>query len=130
MGPRNGVPATAKARLRASVTRYASPGAPRGDDPSRVRWVRFAKMRGSPLSCPLPLRERAQWSAHELERVRGSRITPSPVLARGSIELPSPARGKGAIMPTAFVALFTLQTAHLVPAAHFCARGLQPCFTD
>src|SRR5262249_7839571 len=76
MGPRNGVPATAKARLRASVTRYASRGAPRGDDPSRVRWVRFAKMRGSPLSCPLPLRERAQWSAHELERVRGSRITP------------------------------------------------------
>src|SRR5262245_3762278 len=76
MGPRNGAPATAKARLRASVTRYASRGAPRGDDPSRVRWVRFAKMRGSPLSCPLPLRERAQWSAHELERVRGSRITP------------------------------------------------------
>src|SRR5262249_61853601 len=29
-GPRNGVPATAKARLRASVTRYASRGAPRG----------------------------------------------------------------------------------------------------
>jgi hypothetical protein len=26
------------------------------DDPSRVRWVRFAKMRGSPLSCPRPLR--------------------------------------------------------------------------
>jgi hypothetical protein len=27
----------------------------------------------------------------------------------------------------AFVALFTFQTAHLVPAARFCARGLQPC---
>src|SRR5262245_8825475 len=26
-------------------------------------------------------------------------------------------------------ALFTFQTAHLVPAAHFCARGLHPCFT-
>jgi hypothetical protein len=24
--------------------------------------------------------------------------------------------------------LFTFQTAHLVPAAHFCARGLQLCF--
>src|SRR5262249_32618446 len=75
------------------------------------------------------LRERAQWSAHELERVRGSRITPSPVLARGSIELPSPARGEGAIMATAFVALFTFQTAHLVPAAPFCTRGLQLRFT-
>jgi len=32
LGPRNGVPATAKARLRASVTRYASRGAPRGDE--------------------------------------------------------------------------------------------------
>src|SRR6476660_6664963 len=30
--PAYGVPATAKARLRASVTRYASRGAPRGDD--------------------------------------------------------------------------------------------------
>ena len=29
----------------------------------------------------------------------------------------------------AFVALFTFQTAHLVPAAHFCARGLQLRFT-
>jgi hypothetical protein len=28
----------------------------------------------------------------------------------------------------AFVPLFTFQTAHLVPAAHFCARGLQLCF--
>src|SRR2546428_9401603 len=33
-----------------------------------------------------------------------------------------------AIASDAFVALFTFQTAHLVPAAHFCARGLQPCF--
>ena len=29
----------------------------------------------------------------------------------------------------AFVALFTFQTAHLVPAAHVCARGLHRCFT-
>jgi hypothetical protein len=36
LGPRNGVPATAKARLRASVTRYASRGAPRGDERKEV----------------------------------------------------------------------------------------------
>ena len=29
----------------------------------------------------------------------------------------------------AFVALFTFQTAHLVPAAHVCTRGLPLCFT-
>jgi hypothetical protein len=29
----------------------------------------------------------------------------------------------------AFRALFTFQTAHLVPAAHVCARGLRLCFT-
>src|SRR6266436_1182765 len=29
-------------------------------------------------------------------------------------------------MPTAFVALFTFQTAHLVPAAHFRVRGFAP----
>jgi hypothetical protein len=29
----------------------------------------------------------------------------------------------------AFVALFTFQTAHLVPAAHVCARVLHRCFT-
>src|SRR5260221_6334103 len=29
----------------------------------------------------------------------------------------------------AFVALFTFQTAHLVPTARFCARGFQLCFT-
>ena len=38
-----------------------------------------------------------QWSAHELERVRGSRITPSPVLARGNIELPFPVAEVGFI---------------------------------
>jgi hypothetical protein len=43
--------------------------------------------------------------------------------------LPSPGRGEGAIMPTAFGALFTFQTAHPAPAAHVCARGLRLCFT-
>src|SRR5258708_10596874 len=33
-------------------------------------------------------------------------------------------------MPTAFVPLFTFQTAHLVPATHVCARGLQLCFAN
>src|SRR5262249_48232322 len=32
----------------------------------------------------------------------------------------------GATMPTAFVALFTFQTAHLVPAAHFLHPGFAP----
>src|SRR5215469_1919628 len=36
-----------------------------------AHWVRFAKMRGARLSCPRPLRERAQRCAHELEWVRG-----------------------------------------------------------
>src|SRR5262249_16148920 len=76
MGPRNGVPATHSASQTRVNALLLSRGAPRGDDPSRIRWVRFAKMHGSPLSCPLPLRERAQWSAHKLERVRGSRNTP------------------------------------------------------
>ena len=39
--------------------------------------------------------------------------------------LPSPARGEGAIMPTAFGALFTFQTAHLVPAARFPRPGFR-----
>src|SRR5215469_11380389 len=71
---------------------------------------------------------------------------PSPILARGSAELPSPAAevgfirlrpslkvpelgqarvrvGEGAVMPTASVGLFTCQTALLVPAAHFLHPG-------
>src|SRR5215831_6066522 len=117
MGPRNGVPAT-----------QASRGAPRGDDPSRSRWVRFAKMRGARLSCPRPLRERAQWCAHELEWVRVAAATnPSPIIARGNIEPPSPAGGEGTITATALVAScddIINNTHFLVPAAHFCARGL------
>ena len=34
------------------------------------------------------------------------------------------------ISSDAFVALFTCQTAHLVPATRFCARALQLCFTN
>ncbi len=74
---------------------------------------------------------------------------PSPIIARGNIEPPSPAAevgfirlrpnlkvpelgqarvrvGEGAIMPTAFGALFTFQTAHLIPAARFLRPGLAP----
>src|SRR5262249_50710536 len=47
----------------------------------------------------------------------------SPELGQARVRV-----GEGAIMPTAFVALFTFQTTHLVPAAHVCARGLHPCF--
>ena len=35
-----------------------------------------------------------------------------------------------AIASDPFGALFTFQTAHLVPAAHVCARGLQLCFAN
>jgi len=38
---------------------------------------------------------------------------PSPTVTRGNIEPPSPARGEGATMPTAFGALFTFQTAQI-----------------
>src|SRR5215469_16379447 len=103
MGPRNGVPATHSASQTRVDALLLSRGAPRGDDPSGTH---FAKMRGARLSCPRPLRERAQWSAHELERVRGFSFSkyPSPILARGNIEPPSPARGEGTITATALAA--------------------------
>src|SRR5262249_54296544 len=41
-GARNGGPAPGKARLRASVTRYASRGAPRGEERKRV--VRLSRL--------------------------------------------------------------------------------------
>src|ERR687887_2838955 len=53
------------------------------------------------LLSPLPLRERAQWSAREIEWVRGSGITPHPSSHVADTELPSPARGEGAITSTA-----------------------------
>ncbi len=49
--------------------------------------------------------------------------------AYGSTSLRAAPRPGHAIASDAFVALFTFQTAHLVSAAHFCARGLQLCFT-
>src|SRR5262249_4258927 len=55
--------------------------------------------------------------------------TGSPRRKRRGVPLAGTTR-VGAIMPTAFLALFTFQTAHLVPAAHFCARGLQLCFAN
>src|SRR5262249_32811531 len=54
---------------------------------------------------------------------------PSPIIARGSIEPPSPARGEGTITATALALRSRCQTAHLVPAAHFCVRALQLRFT-
>jgi hypothetical protein len=94
-----------------------------------------AIQRGAPsrLLCPLPLRERAQWSAHELEWVRGCRGYPSPIIADGSTEQPSSARGEGAMTTTEIAAaskpaprtrISRCQTATRVPAARFCARVL------
>ena len=48
--------------------------------------------------------------------------------AYGSTSLRAAPRPGHAIASDAFVALFTFQTAHLVPAAHVCTRGLQLCF--
>ena len=48
--------------------------------------------------------------------------------AYGSTSLRAAPRPGHAIASDAFVALCTFQTAHLVPAARFCARGLQLCF--
>jgi hypothetical protein len=49
--------------------------------------------------------------------------------AYGSTSLRAAPRPGHAIASDAFVALFTFQTAQLVPATHICVRGLQPCFT-
>src|SRR5919198_198431 len=61
------------------------------------------------LSCPLPLRERAQGCAHDLEWVRGLREDPSPIhrLAAGSCPLPQ--GGEGAITSTALAAPISSQ---------------------
>src|SRR5262245_14591073 len=47
----------------------------------------------------------------------------------GGAPLRAAPRPGHAIASDALVVLFTFQTAHLVPAAHVCARGLQLCFT-
>src|SRR5436190_14319915 len=48
--------------------------------------------------CPLPLRERAAWCVRNLEWVRGWHTrTPHPFECLDEPELPSPARGEGAI---------------------------------
>src|ERR1700756_2674852 len=48
--------------------------------------------------------------------------------AYGSTSLRAASHPGYAIASEAFGTLFTFQTAHLVPAMHFCARGLQLCF--
>jgi hypothetical protein len=55
--------------------------------------------------------------------------TPSPIITRGNTELPSPAGGRGHCNEhRACAHISRCQTAHLVPAAHVCARGLQLWF--
>jgi hypothetical protein len=90
------------------------------------------------FSCPRPAcGERAQWSVRESEWVRGRDTRPpSPIVARGSTELPSPRkRGEGTIMATESAARRRTVFRHshltmsnspdlLVPAARFCARVL------
>ena len=93
----------------------------------------------SRLSCPLPLRERAQWCAHDFEWVRGfSQHTPHPSshAAAPSCPLPQGERAQQrqpssrlVAEPFSVIPISRCQTAHLVPAAHFCTRGLPLCFT-
>src|SRR6266516_6185944 len=56
------------------------------------------------MTTPRTLRERAQWCARDREGVRGFRRHPSPIIAGGGTELPSPARGEGTITATEFAA--------------------------
>ena len=107
------------------------------------------------LSCPRPLRARAQGCARDLEWVRGSQQrTPHPSwpVATSSCPLPQPksdssdfgrlqsartraspsSSGRGrnnGNRVCVHIPISRCQTALLVPAAHFCARGLQLCFT-
>jgi hypothetical protein len=53
-----------------------------------------------------------------------SRISDAPLRCARAARRPG-----HAMASDAFGALFTFQTAHLVPAAHFCVRGLHRCFT-
>jgi hypothetical protein len=91
------------------------------------------------FSCPRPAcGERAQWSVREFEWVRGARhTTPSPIVARGSTELPSPRkRGEGAIMaaelaarcePLSVISISRCQTAQIIS---FPRRISAPGFCD
>src|SRR5260370_28504296 len=72
------------------------------------------------VSPSLPLRERAQGCAHDLEWVRGWREEPLTHSSTGSGELLSPARGEGAIMSTALATPISSQARKRGPRAAVC----------
>jgi hypothetical protein len=76
------------------------------------------------LSCP-----RRSAAPQGRVRPRLGRAMDARDRAYGSASLRAAPRPGHAIASDAFGALFTFQTAHLVPAAHVCARVLQLCFT-
>src|SRR5262249_32529880 len=95
----------------------------------------------SRLSCPLPLRERAQWCAHDFEWLRCfSQPTPHPSshAAAPSCPLPQGERAQQRQPKLAARRRTVFGNSHLtmsnspdllVPAAHICARVLHLCFT-
>jgi hypothetical protein len=115
MGPRNGIPATHSASQTRVNALLLSRGAPRGDDRSRTRWVRSAKMRRAPAPSSFETRARAFDFAEALA-CAPLRMRTGEFAARRRTVL---------VIPSS-----RCQTAHLVPAAHVCARVLQLCFIN
>src|SRR5262249_4993813 len=78
---------------------------PRGPVGQDAGWLRSAKMRRCRLSCPLPLRERAQWCAHDFEWVRGlfRTGTPHPSSRVAAPSCPLPQGERATIAATALV---------------------------
>src|SRR5215813_15312197 len=75
------------------------------------------------------MRTRRLALAHRTEKRRSAGLHHAP---DGAFAARRGAAFAGAVVDAeivAFVTLFTFQTAHLVPAAHVCARGLHRCFT-
>ena len=82
MGSRNGAPATHSASQTRVNALLLSRGTPRGDDPRRMCWVRFAKMRGDractsshdvkqPISFPRRVRAPGSCNFASLTRIEG-----------------------------------------------------------
>ena len=148
MGPRNGVPAAHSAPQTRVNALLLSRGAPRGDVPRRTGWVRFAKTTVgfvSPKCAALPrphaeehrstMSAGASTARMRCDASRSMRAMPWPSSSFGTRARPSEfaaglpharssRRGRASRTKE-----LTIQTAHLVPAAHFCVRGLHPCFT-
>jgi hypothetical protein len=101
--------------------------------PSRSRiYPTSADLKCRTRASPSSVRERAQWCARDREGVRGFRRHPSPIIAGGGTELPSPARGEGTITATEFAARrrtvlvvhLTMSNSHIFSFPRVFAHGL------